>query len=332
MSLRTFFILSCLPLVSALSCRAEHPVVRIAFYNAESLYDTLAGSRADEREWTPEGRKKWDTPRYRRKIENIARVIDDLNADLIAVSEIENENVVRDLMYAMRTDYNYLHRDSRDRRGMDIVLFYRGSRFYPERTELRKGTGLPRELLIVEGSLEGIPVTLIVCHLPSLLNRASDRRAALRSLRAAADSLRDGHPLRNLIVLGDFNAAPDSPDFARILSVRSFLPQDGSRPVENEKNELRSPFIPLGRKGYGSYVYRDKRFLYDHILLSPSLTYDGAALRYGGSCGIFVRDYMIHREGAFKGYPIRTFRQQVYTGGYSDHFPVFLDLEKQESE
>ncbi len=327
-----FLLFSFVALVcSAPVCRAKKPSVRIAFYNAESLYDTVSPPGSADGAWTPQGERQWDTERYRTKIEHIARVIDDLDADLIAVAEVENENVVRDLMFAMRSDYNYIHRNSRDRRGMDIVLFYKGSLFYPRRARLHAGPGLPREPLVVEGELDGTPLTLMACHLPSLLNRAADRRRALVSLRAAADSIREARPEHALIVLGDFNAAPDSPDPVRILSISPCPPEGRRRPPE-KTDTLLSPFFALSRRGYGSYVYRDRRCLYDHILLSPHLVTDSSKLRYEGSCGIFVRDYMVHREGRPAGYPLRTFRGRTYLGGYSDHLPVFVDLEKQESE
>jgi len=312
-------------------CRAGKPAVRIAFYNAESLYDTLAAPGAADRAWTPRGERQWNTERYRTKIGHVARVIDDLGADLIAVAEIENENVVRDLMYAMRSDYNYIHRDSRDRRGMDVVLFYRGSLFFPHRAGLRSGPGLPREPLVVEGELDGMPLVLAVCHLPSMLNRSADRRKGFAALRDIVDSVRTARPQSALIVLGDFNAAPDAPDPARLLSIVPF-PARGAEGPTDRADALLSPFFALSRKGYGSYVYRDRRCLYDHMLLSPSLVAGDSKYRYGGACGIFVRDYMVHREGRSAGYPLRTFHGRDYTGGYSDHFPVFLDLEKQESE
>ena len=313
------------------ACRAGRPPVRIAFYNAESLYDTLAAPGAADRAWTPRGERQWNTERYRTKIEHIARVIDDLDADLIAVAEIENESVVRDLMYAMRSDYNYIHRDSRDRRGMDIVLFYKGSLFFPHSARLHSGPGLPRAPLVVEGELDGMPLVLVACHLPSMLNRSSDRRKAFAALRDAVDSMRIVRPLSGLVVLGDFNAAPDAPDPERLLSIVPF-PARGRCVPADRADALLSPFFALSRKGYGSYVYRDRRCLYDHILLGPGLVSGDSKYRYGGSCGIFVRDYMVRREGRSAGYPLRTFHGRDYIGGYSDHFPVFLDLEKQESE
>lgn len=64
-------------------------------------------------EYTPQGARHWDTQRYACKIGRIARVLDELNADIVGLAEVENEAVVRDLMFAMRQDYNYIHRQYR---------------------------------------------------------------------------------------------------------------------------------------------------------------------------------------------------------------------------
>lgn len=354
---RLLFVLSFL--LSSPSGKAdgtEPARIRIACYNVESLCDTIADPVSGNAEFTPGGPKRWDTERYRQKIARIARVIDDLGADLLALEEVENEAVVRDLMYAMRSDYNYIHRESGDPRGMDVVLLYRGSRFFPSHIRRIFGKGFTRALLAVDGELLGEPVTIVACHLPSQMNAAKYRAEAYRSLRRTVDSLMIRTPQRKLIVLGDFNTEPDAPELRRILKI--IPPATGTnrsagarntnnrtaRPAKNrEKNTTRNiakgpaagpalytPFIDLRRRGYGTLAYRDRRQLFDYILFSSGFA-AGPGLRYGGHGGIFVRDYLIHRSGALAGYPIRTFRNGRYEGGYSDHLPVFLDFEREKS-
>ena len=162
---------------------AAGPGIRIACYNAESLHDTIPDRLIDDGDYTPRGARQWNGERYRLKIGHIARVIDELDADLLLLTEIENESVLRDLMLATSSDYNYIHRHTSDRRGMDIALLYRGSLFFPGRVRQIAGPGLPRELLVVDGLLDGEPLTLIGAHLPSQLNRASYRLRALGTLR-----------------------------------------------------------------------------------------------------------------------------------------------------
>ena len=113
------------------SLHAAGPGIRIACYNAESLHDTIPDRLIDDGDYTPRGARQWNGERYRLKIGHIARVIDELDADLLLLTEIENESVLRDLMLATSSDYNYIHRHTSDRRGMDIALLYRGSLFFP---------------------------------------------------------------------------------------------------------------------------------------------------------------------------------------------------------
>lgn len=309
---------------------ANHPGrLRIASYNVESLCDTLHDPQLEDAEFTPQGSKRWNTDRYKTKIAHIARVIDDLDADLLVLEEIENEEVLRDLMFATQSDYNYIHRDSRDRRGMDVVLLYRSSRFFPLHTRLISGKGLSREALFVEGVLaNGDTLSVIGVHLPSKQNAQSYRLNALLSLRTVIDSILTRNPSEKLIVLGDFNTEPITRQTMRTLRLTDALSIE-SDPTEDRS--LYTPFLRLSRKGYGSLIYRDRRQLFDFIAFSRSLLIDNS-LYYNGSCGIFVRDYLLDSESPFKGYPLRSFRNGRYTAGYSDHLSVYLDLETQPIE
>ena len=61
------------------SCPAQS--LRIAFYNVENAFDTLRSPGKDDAEFTPQGEKRWDTRRYRTKIDHLAQVAADLSAD-----------------------------------------------------------------------------------------------------------------------------------------------------------------------------------------------------------------------------------------------------------
>ena len=310
------------------SLHAAGPGIRIACYNAESLHDTIPDRLIDDGDYTPRGARQWNGERYRLKIGHIARVIDELDADLLLLTEIENESVLRDLMLATSSDYNYIHRHTSDRRGMDIALLYRGSLFFPGRVRQIAGPGLPRELLVVDGLLDGEPLTLIGAHLPSQLNRASYRLRALGTLRKAVDSILRRDPDRKLLVMGDMNCTPQSAEAVRELGIRD--PADTVREGTYRRVPLYTPLLGPSRRSFGSYAYRDRRFLYDWIAASPAATRGpGLRLSHGGA---FARGWMLHSSGPFKGYPLRTFRSREYLGGYSDHLPVYVELEASEPE
>ena len=152
--------------------------VKVAFYNTENLFDTIRNPLISDGEYTPQGARRWDTQRYACKIGRIARVLDELNADIVGLAEVENEAVVRDLMFAMRQDYNYIHRNTDDPRGIDVALLYRGSAFVPQRVNQVGRNAVRRQFLVVDGDLYGERVCVVVCHMPSMLNDAALRNRA----------------------------------------------------------------------------------------------------------------------------------------------------------
>ena len=97
------------------------------------------------------------------------------------------------------------------------------------------------------------------------MNAARYRAEAFRSLRRTVDSLLTGSPQRKLVVLGDFNAEPDARESRKILHVR---PETALRNAPADPSALYTPFVGLRRQGYGTLVYRDRRQLFDYILVS----------------------------------------------------------------
>ena len=107
----------------------------IAFCDVDRLYDTLPALFYDDSEYTPEGRLKWNSARYERKVRQTAALIDSMGLDIVALWGVENEQVVRDIAQACRGDYAYIHRTLNSLDGMDFALLYYGDRFYPGRVE-----------------------------------------------------------------------------------------------------------------------------------------------------------------------------------------------------
>lgn len=289
----------------------------VAFYNVENLYDTVASPFYDDREFTPGGRYRWDSARYHAKLRAVARVIDDLSPDVIGLAEVENEAVVRDLVRCLRDDYCYLHRTSSDRRGIDLAVLYRGDRFFPGRVELFP-SGYGREFFGVEGELVGEPVQFVFVHLPSKLNAAAVRAGAAGRLSACIDSLYRSDPSRPVLLAGDFNAQAGERVLGRFMAVS-----------RGAHDRLCYVLARARRRGYGSYAYRGRWMLTDHIFADTSFRAGkGLQVRHAG---IFVREYMLlpaeSGYGAAAGFPCRTFLRGEYCGGASDHLPVFVVLE-----
>ncbi|MEI2986224.1 MAG: hypothetical protein V8T61_04150 [Alistipes inops] len=183
-----FLFLSASALLPQEDAAAQHRKVSAAFYNVENLFDTISSPFRNDSDFTPSGRYRWDAERYRTKLSRIARTIDDAGFDIVALAEVESERAVRDLTATLADDYNFIHRTTSDRRGIDIALLYKGDKFFPsEVSQIPSGTS--REFLFVRGDLIGHETGLLVCHLPSKFNDKSYRTGAAVRLAAVADSL-----------------------------------------------------------------------------------------------------------------------------------------------
>lgn len=277
--------------------------ISIGFYNAENLFDTIPSPLYDDGDYTPAGRHRWDTERYRNKLSAVARVVDDMGLDILGLAEVENEDVVRDLVTALSTDYNYIFRPISNTGGRNLALLYKGDKLVPERVQT-VATGTSRRLLHVRGVICGRRTDIVVCHLPSLLNPRAYRRRALDRAYALADSLCRADSSTRLVVMGDFNMTPADAAF------RDTFGRAGS-PVS-------CPLEEHAHDGSGSYAFADRWLLYDLVLPDTRLRH----LR----SGIFVRPYMLGGGGKRRGYPLRTFTGRHYTGGSSDHLPVYTIL------
>ncbi len=171
------------------SCIAQTAGTRpfgVAYYDVDSLYDTLPSKFYDDRAYTPQGRMRWDTRRYRRKIENMARVIDSMSMDVVALYGVENESVVRDIIEACTVDYAYIHRTADSGDGLDFALLYLGDSFFPRRVTPWRGA------LCVEGETRGRSLAVII-----------DRRSTSLGVLIAEKNLLGND--NNIIILGTHN-------------------------------------------------------------------------------------------------------------------------------
>lgn len=287
----------------------------VGFWNVENLFDTIPSPFHDDSGYTPEGRYKWTGKRYNNKIVNLARVIDDMDLDILGLAEVENEEVVRDLVITLSTDYNYIHYHSRDSRGLDLALLYKGDKFVPEKAG-QVASGTTRDFLYVRGELKGHRLDILLCHMPSRMNKKAYREKAFERLAHFADSLISADKDSRLMIAGDFNAAPSDKLY------RAYF-MDPQGPGFGQ-GTMYSPFLKDAALGMGSYRYKGKWSLIDNILLSAD--FHNGSVR-STDCGIFIKDYMMYKEYGKLREPHRTFSSGKYLGGFSDHLPVYVILE-----
>lgn len=325
----------------SLSFSQQYNVRCIAFYNLENLFDTIVDPDTNlilREDFTPLGAKNWNTKKYYHKLDNMARVISEIGVNvepkgpaIIGVSEVENRSVLEDLVKRpaiMSRNYQIVHFDSPDERGIDVGLLYRPDAFELEKAWVRHEFSLPdndktRDQLIVEGKLDGEHMYFMVDHWPSRgggqQKSAPSRNTVAKNDRAVIDSILGVHPDAKIIFMGDLNDDPVDE------SVTDYLKANGK--IKKLKDgELYNPYYKKFKKGDGSLAYNDAWNLFDQMIMTQALLGSDYQSYKFKSAHIFKKDYMFQQDGRFKGYPLRSFVGNNFKGGFSDHFPVYLYL------
>lgn len=326
--------------------KKAYKVNTIAFYNLENLFDTENDPLTYDDDRTPDGKDHWTDEIYQDKLKNMAKVIAEIGADIsgntpaiIGVCETENRKVLEDLVNQetlVEQDYGIIQFDSPDRRGIDVALLYKKKLFTPTHYKAKElliyddndksKRVFTRDQLVVSGMLDGEKIHLIVNHWPS--RSGGEKRSRSKRIKAAKlnrqiiDSIFSDDPYAKIITMGDLNDDPTN------SSVKDYL-HAKRKSNDMQMKELYNPMEDLAKQGYGSLAYRDSWNLFDQIIISTELTKkDFSSYRFY-KAGIYNKTYLVNNHGRYKGYPYRSFASGSYTGGYSDHFPVYIYLVKE---
>jgi hypothetical protein len=297
----------------------------VAFYNCENFYDTTNQIIVNDEEFLPNSAKGYSASRYAQKTAQLGKVIFGLGQlgnkeglALLGVAEIENQYVLEKVIQSnaiRKYQYQYIHFNSKDPRGIDVALVYQPRFFKPYQYKaysLKDANHFQdyatRDILLVKGQLQQQQwVYILVNHWPSRRGGSSlakkNRIWAATTCKRIMDSIQKVDPNAYWIVMGDFNDNPTNKSLKTL--------------------GLDNPFLPLFKQGQGTLAFRDSWNLFDQILLSRNWQSNQSVLTHYKSI-IYKTPDMIETQGKYTGYPKRTWNGDQFRGGYSDHFPVAL--------
>ncbi len=309
---------------------------RIAFYNVENLFDTIDEPNKIDSEYMPNSSLKWNTQRYFAKQKNIARVVEAMNfPTILGMTEVENRRVLEDLIaqpVLSSKSYGIVHFESPDERGIDVAMIYRKSEFdlKKQKTHTIKFPTFEdktRDILEVNGILRGgIELTVFVNHFPSRRGGAEEsepKRVYVASvLRKAVDSVFQKNPNARIVIMGDFNDHPDNISLTKTLGAAQW--QRGMA-KELSTNALYNLGDAIQRRGEGTEYYKGWDVL-DQIIVSGTFLDARSKATTRDEETVFNPDFIIFKDKAGNRLPNRTYTGPIYRGGFSDHFPVFIDV------
>lgn len=302
--------------------------IRLATYNIENLFDDVDDPALTDRD-DDAGMTKPEANRIA-----AADALRRIDADIVALQEVESESALRWFLDAHASDLGYEHvlsLDAGDNRGIEQAIISRFPLSNPRQwineplggihpdlygTQPNWEAGKPilfrRSPLAADVTLPGGEMlTLITVHHKSGRHAGYWREAEARRVVSIAAEIEAQHPGRSVIILGDFNATPDD------ASVKMYLEPGrldaGAAAPAAPTEPWQCVFARSTRSGPEIITHASGRRI-DLILANP------AAARWLVPESPFVLGTTAAPEGV-------GFDDARYLPGYaSDHYPVVIDL------
>ena len=287
----------------------------VMFWNVENFFDWIdQGTGESDKEFSSYGARHWTKSRFYAKCDSFAKTVMWIGdrygriPDVIGLAEVENRGVLTKLLeYTLlrKYDYSIVHKESGDRRGIDVALLYRRSsinlcsRSFV--TPFLGGKKISTRDILHAGmkTHDGLEIDFLVNHHPSKyggIQESDDKRkTAISTMLHMCDSLGRG----NIIAMGDFN---DTPDGGQFRMVNEILVNKGAG---------------LHERGEGTIRYKGKWELIDFFLT-------GSEIRASEMQVVRIPFLMVYDKRYPGEKPLRTYSGPRYIGGVSDHCPVII--------
>ncbi len=299
----------------------------IASWNCENLFDTADDPKVEgDEEYTPNSPKHWTKERLNIKLTNLASIIskmkDGQGPDVLGLCEIENRKVVEMLVEKLQPlgrKYEIIHKDSPSERGIDCAILFDSSVFSLADSKFHHvDAGKTRDIVEVKLRRNDSDLYVFMDHWPSRHHEEPARNRAADTARKRIDEILAADPQADIILLGDFN--DESTDESIRDHLRTATSQEHLPP-----GELFDTTAVIRAAGKGTFVYKNKWDMLDHIIISPGLLNpQGFQWKEGSSQRLeFPELFYQPKYPDALNRPSTSYTKNVFhKNGYSDHLPL----------
>ncbi len=307
---------------------------KIATYNVENLFDaSYVGTEYNDYQ----RKHNWTKRMVDIKLNHVSEVICDLDADILGLQEIENENILKQLqkrLSLLGCAYKHAAITSKKDAPIQVALL---SRFPIKKIKELQVSYAPRVRNILEAEIDvkGESLWIFVNHWKSRAYRGveSKRMKYAKVLKSRLDAFPNTKPY---IVLGDFNTDYDAHlslekklnDTAGKTGLHHILGIADKNVLVHETSMLKTSkdlhytlWNELPLKERWNTKFYGKKGTPDHIVLSPAL-FDTKGIEYvNNSFRVFRKEYLFTKRGYINRWQ---YKKAKHRGkGYSDHLPVY---------
>ncbi|MCP4633067.1 MAG: endonuclease/exonuclease/phosphatase [candidate division Zixibacteria bacterium] len=325
----------------------------IAWWNVENLFDVFNAPLRPERlkKTLKSELKGWTQSVLNKKINQLASIIKQINnskgPDILGVCEIENEEVVKLLSDKMEEltgrKYKVAHHNTKDARGIDVAVIYDKTKFKELDTfaQVLYKRNATRDIFQVnfrtkspDDDEKGNEFVVVGNHWPARmggeLDSAPYRMMAGETLAYWHSRILEEHGKEcPIIAMGDFNDEP----FNRSVTGYALSTRNKTKVMKARSPRFYNLMWAEMGKGNNSYYYNGWPNMLDQFLVSKGLLKNDSSIKVD----IKTVKVEIFPEMTFGTYKApkrfgRPSKKSTYNPeGYSDHFPISVILEEDES-
>lgn len=309
-------------------------ILKIATYNVENLFD-LHKSGSEYSDYIPNGSSLWNQKNYKIKLRNIAQVIKEIDADIIALQEVESLEALLDLRFTLKQNglyYQYYAIADKKDTTVKVALLSKIPFVYSKEISVTQSLEY-RNILESKFLINDQELYLFVNHWKSKSGAESRRIVSAKALKKRVAEI--GFD-KNIILLGDFNSDyEENVKFKRkrkhndtdgITGINHILgtinQQESAAKAKYAKDSFYNLWYDTEKENRYTYIYRGKKEVLDNILVSQSLL-NGQGISYiHGSISNFDKEYLF-KKNSINRWEISRAKVPKHKGkGYSDHLSV----------
>jgi exonuclease III len=304
---------------------------KIASYNVENLFDMqYNGYEYDA--YIPL-KHNWTLSNFKKKLLNVSEVICEINADIIGLQEIENENVLKKLQKKLRNIgciYPYFSISKSKKSTIQVALLSKIPIHSTKEIVVGYQWG-QRNILKVKYFLNQKDFYIYVNHWKSKKSPESQRMVSAKALEKELKSLEKGS---EYIILGDFNSDyleykniekqhNDTHGKTGINNILKTVVNDrliGEMEMKWDGFHHYNLWLELTPFQRWSHNFFGKKQALDAMLLPPTL-FNAKGIDYvNDSFSVLRFPYLFHKRGYINRWAYKNGRHQGK--GYSDHLPI----------
>lgn len=304
-------------------------VLKIATYNVENLFD-LQKTKHRYEEYIPNGKSLWNKKNYTIKLRNIAKVIKDIDADIIALQEVGSLGALKDLKREIKKQglyYKYFDIADRKNTAIKVAILSKFPFQYSKDLEVRAGYKY-RNILETKFSIDSHDLYIFNNHWKAKSGPESMRIVSAKRLRKRIEEIGTD---KNIVLLGDFNS--DYEEYIKFKRKRKHNNTYGKtginhilKTLETGGDNFYNLWYDTTKEKRYSYIFRGEKETLDNIIISPSLLHTKGISYIEKSIKNFDKNYLFKKKKIYRWQISRGKIQRHQGKGYSDHLPVIAEF------